>query len=87
MQVQSNLHPLLACHLTVAFDLLFRCRGRSHAFPITQATVAYNLQHRAARKHGVETPIIEEVYAMLYEGKNIRQAVQDLTARESKAED
>lgn len=40
-----------------------------------------------ARKHGVETPIIEEVYAMLYEGKNVRQAVQDLTARESKAED
>jgi len=40
-----------------------------------------------ARKHGVETPIIEEVYAMLYEGKNVRQAVQDLTTRESKAED
>jgi glycerol-3-phosphate dehydrogenase (NAD(P)+) len=40
-----------------------------------------------ARKHVVETPIIEEVYAMLYEGKNVRQAVQDLTTRESKAED
>ena len=40
-----------------------------------------------ARKHGVETPIIGEVYAMLYEGKNVRQAVQDLTTRESKAED
>jgi glycerol-3-phosphate dehydrogenase (NAD(P)+) len=40
-----------------------------------------------ARSRGVETPIIEEVYAMLYEGKNIRQAVQDLTTRESKAED
>ncbi len=40
-----------------------------------------------ARKHGVDTPIIEEVYAMLYEGKDVRQAVQDLTARESKAED
>ena len=40
-----------------------------------------------ARKRGVETPIIEEVYAMLYEGKDIRRAVQDLTARESKAED
>lgn len=40
-----------------------------------------------ARKHSVETPIIEEVYAMLYEGKNVRRAVQDLTARESKAED
>jgi glycerol-3-phosphate dehydrogenase len=29
----------------------------------------------------------DEVYAMLYEGKDVRQAVQDLTARESKAED
>jgi glycerol-3-phosphate dehydrogenase (NAD(P)+) len=40
-----------------------------------------------ARKHNVETPIMEEVYAMLYEGKDVRRAVQDLTARESKAED
>ena len=34
-----------------------------------------------ARKHRVVTPIIDEVYAMLYEGKDVRQAVQDLTAR------
>lgn len=40
-----------------------------------------------ARKHDVETPVIDEVYAMLYEGKDARQALQDLTARESKAED
>jgi glycerol-3-phosphate dehydrogenase (NAD(P)+) len=40
-----------------------------------------------ARSQGVETPIIDEVYQMLYEGKNVRQAVQDLTTRESKAED
>ena len=40
-----------------------------------------------ARSHRVETPIVEEVYAMLYEGKDVRQAVQDLMARESKAED
>jgi glycerol-3-phosphate dehydrogenase (NAD(P)+) len=40
-----------------------------------------------SRKHGVETPIIEEVYAMLYECKDVRQAVRDLTTRESKAED
>jgi glycerol-3-phosphate dehydrogenase (NAD(P)+) len=40
-----------------------------------------------ARRHQVVTPIIDEVYAMLYEGKDVRQAVQDLTARESKAED
>jgi len=40
-----------------------------------------------ARKHGVETPIIEGVHAMCYEGKDVRQAVQDLTGRDSKAED
>ncbi|HEU0038584.1 MAG TPA: NAD(P)H-dependent glycerol-3-phosphate dehydrogenase [Verrucomicrobiae bacterium] len=40
-----------------------------------------------AHTHNVDTPIMEEVYLMLYEGKNVRQAVQDLTARESKAED
>jgi glycerol-3-phosphate dehydrogenase (NAD(P)+) len=40
-----------------------------------------------ARKRGVCTPIIDEVYAMLYEGKDVRQAVRDLMSRESKAED
>jgi glycerol-3-phosphate dehydrogenase (NAD(P)+) len=47
------------------------------------ARSAYEL----ARRHQVVTPIIDEVYAMLYEGKDVRQAVQDLTTRESKAED
>jgi len=40
-----------------------------------------------ARKHAVVTPVIDETYAMLYEGKDIRQAVKDLMARELKAED
>jgi len=40
-----------------------------------------------ARRRKVVTPVIDEVYAMLYEGKDARKAVQDLTARESKAED
>jgi glycerol-3-phosphate dehydrogenase (NAD(P)+) len=43
--------------------------------------------HELARKRNVVTPVVDEVYAMLYEGKDVRQAVQDLTARESKAED
>jgi glycerol-3-phosphate dehydrogenase (NAD(P)+) len=43
--------------------------------------------HELAHIHNVVTPVIDEVYAMLYEGKDVRQAVQDLTARESKAED
>lgn len=40
-----------------------------------------------ARKHGVSTPIIEQVHAVLYEGKDVKAAVRDLTSRESKAED
>lgn len=40
-----------------------------------------------SRKLKISTPIIDEVHAMLYEGKNVRQAVQDLTTRGSKAED
>jgi glycerol-3-phosphate dehydrogenase (NAD(P)+) len=42
--------------------------------------------HQLARKLKIETPIIDEVYAMLYEGKNVKRAVQDLINRESKAE-
>lgn len=40
-----------------------------------------------ARRLNVVTPIIDEVHAMLYEGKNVDQAVQDLTGRSSKPED
>jgi glycerol-3-phosphate dehydrogenase (NAD(P)+) len=40
-----------------------------------------------ARKHGISTPIIDEVHAVLYEGKNPARAVADLMGRESKAED
>jgi glycerol-3-phosphate dehydrogenase (NAD(P)+) len=47
------------------------------------ARSAYEL----ARKLNVVTPIIDEVHAALYEGKDARQALKDLTARGSKAED
>ena len=39
-----------------------------------------------ARRLNVETPIVDEIYATLYEGKNPAQALRDLTARESKPE-
>ncbi len=47
------------------------------------ARSAYEL----ARKKGVTTPVIDEVYAMLYEDKNIAQAVRDLMSRDLKLED
>jgi glycerol-3-phosphate dehydrogenase (NAD(P)+) len=40
-----------------------------------------------ARENKIETPIGDEIYAALYEGKNPASALHDLTARESKAED
>jgi len=42
---------------------------------------------RLARARGVDTPIIDEVYAMLYQAKPVAQAVQDLLSRALKAED
>ena len=39
-----------------------------------------------ARKLSVETPILDEVHALLYEGKHAREAVHDLMARDSKPE-
>ena len=39
-----------------------------------------------ARKVRIETPIIAQIYAALYEGKSPAQALHDLTARESKPE-
>jgi glycerol-3-phosphate dehydrogenase (NAD(P)+) len=46
------------------------------------ARAAYQL----ARKQGVVTPLIDEVYAMLYEGKDVAHAVRDLMSRDLKAE-
>jgi glycerol-3-phosphate dehydrogenase (NAD(P)+) len=42
---------------------------------------------RLARQLHVTTPIMDEVHAMLYEGKEVRRAVRDLLNRALKAED
>lgn len=39
-----------------------------------------------AHKHGVEMPIVEEVYAMLYEGRPAREALENLMLRDPKRE-
>jgi len=46
------------------------------------ARAAYQLGQRLK----IETPIVDEVYAMLYEAKNAGRAVHDLIARDSKVE-
>ena len=42
--------------------------------------------YELARKHGVEMPITEETYAVLYEGKDPNLAVQDLAGRQLRSE-
>jgi glycerol-3-phosphate dehydrogenase (NAD(P)+) len=42
--------------------------------------------YQLARKHGIVTPVVDEVHAMLYENKDVRQAVRDLMTRDLKAE-
>jgi glycerol-3-phosphate dehydrogenase (NAD(P)+) len=42
--------------------------------------------YRLARKHSVSTPVVDEVYTMLYENKNVAQAVRDLMSRDLKPE-
>jgi len=39
-----------------------------------------------ARRHEVEMPIVEEVHAILFEGRSAREAVENLMIREPKAE-
>ncbi len=43
--------------------------------------------YQLAQKIGVEVPITEQMYLILYQDKNARQAVTDLMQRELKAED
>ena len=40
-----------------------------------------------AKKHGLDTPIINQIYEMLYEQKSPRQAIADLISRKPKPED
>jgi len=49
---------------------------------VTTCEATYEL----ARQFNVETPIIDQVYAILYQGKDSRRAVHDLMQREAKAE-
>ncbi|HVU28050.1 MAG TPA: NAD(P)H-dependent glycerol-3-phosphate dehydrogenase [Verrucomicrobiae bacterium] len=43
--------------------------------------------HKLAKQKKVATPIVDEVFAILYENKNPKQAVRDLISRAFKAED
>ncbi|MBS1538657.1 MAG: NAD(P)-dependent glycerol-3-phosphate dehydrogenase [Bacteroidetes bacterium] len=42
--------------------------------------------YELSRKHGVEMPIVEQVYRILFEGKSPRKAINDLMIRRAKPE-
>jgi glycerol-3-phosphate dehydrogenase (NAD(P)+) len=42
--------------------------------------------YECARKLKIETPIIDQVYALLYQERTAAQAVEDLLGRDQKAE-
>jgi len=62
-------------------DILASMVAVAEGYPTTRAA------QQLARRHGIATPIIDEVFAILYEGKDPAQAVRDLMGRETKAED
>ena len=63
-------------------DEIIRSMGGQVAEGVTTAESAYRL----ARRAGVDTPIIAQVHASLYEGRDPRQAVRDLMTRDAKPE-
>ncbi|MFT4688392.1 MAG: NAD(P)H-dependent glycerol-3-phosphate dehydrogenase [Verrucomicrobiia bacterium] len=59
----------------------------THSSHVVEGHPTARSAYRLARQLNVETPIIDEVYALLHEGKPLKQAIQDLIGREAKAED
>ncbi len=61
-------------------DIAASMQAVAEGYPTARS--AYQL----ARKHHVVVPVIDEVYAMLYQVKNVAQAVRDLMSRDLKPE-
>jgi len=59
----------------------------AHSVAVAEGYPTARAAHRLARKLDVSTPIIDEVHAVLYEGKSVARGLQDLMSREQKAED
>lgn len=61
---------------------ILQSMGMVVAEGVPTARGAYTL----ARKTGAETPIIDEIYAVLYEGRNVPTAIRNLMSRTAKPE-
>lgn len=62
-------------------DIVAGMTAVAEGYPTSRS--AYQL----ARRHNAVTPVIDEVYRMLYEGKNLALGLRDLMSRDLKAED
>lgn len=62
-------------------DILARSVTVAEGYPTARAARALAL------RHGLPTPIMAEVHAMLYEGKSAQTALHDLISRDTKPED
>ncbi len=62
-------------------DILARMVAVAEGYPTARSA------HQLGRTRGVTTPIIDEVHAVLYAGKDPGEAVRALMGRETKAED
>ncbi|MBQ3272392.1 MAG: NAD(P)-dependent glycerol-3-phosphate dehydrogenase [Solobacterium sp.] len=65
--------------------------GAEHFMKVNKKTVegifACRIVYEEARKHGISMPITEQVYQVLYEGKDPETALNELMMRELKPED
>ena len=61
---------------------ILQSMGMVVAEGVPTARGAYTL----ARKTGAETPIIDEIYAVLYEGRDVPTAIRNLMSRTAKPE-
>jgi glycerol-3-phosphate dehydrogenase (NAD(P)+) len=55
-------------------------------FAVAEGYPTARSAYQLARKHDVLTPVLDETYAMLYEHKDVRQALHALMSRDLKAE-
>jgi glycerol-3-phosphate dehydrogenase (NAD(P)+) len=58
--------------------------ARSHS--VAEGVPTAKSAFECARRLNVETPIIDQVYSVVYEGKGPAQALQELLGRDQKAE-
>jgi glycerol-3-phosphate dehydrogenase (NAD(P)+) len=63
-----------------AADIAASMLAVAEGYPTTRSAF------QVARKRQITTPVIDEVHAMLYEGKDVGQAVRDLMSRDLKPE-